>query len=263
MVWKELICTFSGRQKFAGRMVLGLEILLILIVLSFPALMTLVPYEILHRMYIWGLLGLAVLTTAIVSAGVMSTEKEARTWPVLLLTPLTDREILLGKSAGVLRRCGPVWLLLLAYIAGFAYAGFFHPLAVVQMTIVVLTILPFLAATGFYFGLRLHRMTDAVTASLVLAGLLWGVGPVLAHAAGLWIDGLWQQAGAGAWTMVPWSQVAYMTVTTLDGHVNPTWEFDLNAGQFTCRMLVSMAGHLLVALLFAWPAVRAFRRGML
>jgi len=263
MVWKELICTFSGRQKFAGRMALGLEILLILIVLSFPALMTRVPYELLHRMYIWSLLGLAVLTTAIVSAGVMSTETEARTWPVLLLTPLTDREILLGKSAGVLRRCGPVWLLLLAYVGGFAYAGFFHPLAVVQMAIVVLTILPFLTATGFYFGLRLRRATEAVTASLILAGLLWGAGPVVAEAVAYWAGRPWHEMVANTQAMLPFTQVSYMMATTLDDRIGPARGLDLKAAEFTRLMLISLAGHLLVGLLFAGRAVRAFRRGIL
>jgi ABC-type transport system involved in multi-copper enzyme maturation permease subunit len=265
MIWKELISTFSGRQKFAARMVLGVEILLILIVLLFPAMTVGMPYELLLRGYLWAFLGLGVLITMIVPASVMSAEREARTWPVLLLTPLTDQEILLGKLVGVFRRCGAVWLLLLAYVAGFAYAGFFHPLAIVQMTAVVLAILSLLAATGFYFGLRLRRTTEAVTANLVLAGLLWCVPLLFVGAVAHWIGGRWQGASSAALILVPFAQVSSMMNTTLDGHADaiPWFRQSLSTWEFTRLMLVSMLGHMLVALLFTWRTVRGLRRRIL
>jgi ABC-type transport system involved in multi-copper enzyme maturation permease subunit len=265
MIWKELTCTFTGRQKFAARMVLGVEILLILIVLLFPAMVTRVPYELLLRGYLWAFLGLGVLITMIVPASVMSAERESRAWPVLLLTPLTDQEILLGKFVGVLRRCGAVWLLLLAYVAGFAYTRFFHPLAVVQMTAVILAILSLLAATGFYFGLRLRRTTEAVTVNLMLAGLLWCVPLLLVGAVAHWISGRGHWASSAALILVPFAQVSSMMNTTLDGRAGaiPWFHQSLSAWEFTRLMLVSMLGHVLVALLFLWRTVRGLRRRML
>ena len=265
MIWKELICTFTGRQKFAARMVLGVEILLILIVLLFPAMAVRVPYELLLRGYLWTFLGLGVLITMIVPASVMSAERESRAWPVLLLTPLTDREILLGKFVGVLRRCGAVWLLLLAYVAGFTYAGFFHPLAIVQMAAVVLAILSLLSATGFYFGLRLRRATEAATANLVLAGLVWCVPLLFVGAIAHWIGGRWYGASSAALILVPFAQVSSMMNTTLDGRAGaiPWLGQSLNSWEFTRLMLVSMLGHMVVALLFLWRTVRGFRRRIL
>ncbi len=267
MIWKELICTFSGRQKFAARMVLGVEVLLILIVFLFPAMVTRVPYEVLLRVYVWAFLGLGVLITMIVSAGVMSGERESRAWPVLLLTPLTNQEILLGKFVGVLRRCGAVWLLLLAYVAAFAYARFFHPLAIVQMAAVTGAILSLLVATGFYFGLRLRRTTEAVTANLVLAGALWCVLPLFAAAVEHWINvnGRWHWASSVALILVPFAQVLSMTNTTLDGRAGaiPWLGQSLSAWEFTRLMLVSMLGHILVSLLFTWRMVQGLRRRML
>jgi ABC-type transport system involved in multi-copper enzyme maturation permease subunit len=267
MIWKELICTFSGRQKFAARMVLGVEVLLILIVLLFPMMVARVPYELLLRGYIWAFLGLGVLVTMIVPATVMSAERESRAWPVLLLTPLTNREIVLGKFVGVLRRCGAVWLLLFAYVVGFAYAGFFHPLAIVQMTAVILAVLSFLAATGFYLGLRLRRTTEAVTANLLLAGALWCVLPLFAGALEHWIhiSGSWHWASSAALVLVPFAQVSSMANTTLDGRAGaiPWLGQSLSAWEFTRVMLVSMLGHMLVALLFTWRTVRGLRRRIL
>jgi ABC-type transport system involved in multi-copper enzyme maturation permease subunit len=265
MIWKELICTFSGRQKFAARMVLGVEILLTLIVLLFPVMITRVPYELLLRGFVWAFLGLAVLITMIVPASVMSAERESRAWPVLLLTPLTDREILLGKFVGVVRRCGAVWLLLLAYVAGFAYAGSFHPLAIVQMAAVIGAILSTLAATGFYFGLRLRRTTEAVTANLLLAGLLWCVPSLFVGAVEHWIGGRGHWASSVALVMVPFAQVSSMMHTTLDGRAGtiPWLGQSLSSWEFTRLMLVSMLGHMVVALLFLWRTMRGLRRRIL
>jgi hypothetical protein len=60
-------------------------------------MMSLVSYELVHMVYVWGFLGLAVLFTITSSASVMSVERESRSWPVLLMTPLTDREIVVGN----------------------------------------------------------------------------------------------------------------------------------------------------------------------
>ena len=264
MIWKETTCTLSSRQRFATRMIVAIEVLLILIAYLFPALMSVVEYEFLHLLLIWVFLGLGVLVTMIASATVISTERESRTWPVLLLTPLTDREILAGKFVGVLRRSGPVWLALLAYVVAFTYGGCFHPLALVQVTIMVLTVLLFLSATGFYFGLRCRRAAEAVTANLACAGALWCAVPVLGAAAELGMRkiGVCQFA---AFLVVPFVQALALVSTTLDGYARGfRWsDHSLEGPDVTIWMLISMVGYLLVSLAFTWRAVRAFRRHIL
>jgi len=265
LIWKELTCTLSRRETFVSHAILGAEITLILIAYLFPMMMSVIPYEFLHLTYVLGFLGAAMLLTITASAGVISTERESRAWPLLLLTPLTDREILLGKFVGVLRRCGPVWLVLLAYVAGFAYARCFQPLAIAQVTIIILSTLLFLTATGFYFGSRFHRTTEAVTANLVLPGILWCVSPLLGAVAEAGLKGGWNGGESVAYTFIPFAQAFALVATTLDGYYGDVGWFghSLNAGEVTKLMLVSLVGYLVVALLFAWRAVRGFRRRML
>jgi ABC-type transport system involved in multi-copper enzyme maturation permease subunit len=265
MVWKELVCTLSGRQKFVARMFLGIEVVLIAIAWLFPVMMSVVSYEVLHLVCIWAFVGLGVLLTAIASTTVIGVERESRTWSLLVLTPLTDREILAGKMVGVLRRCGPVWLLLLAYIAGFAYAGCFRPLAVVQMTSLVLGTVAFLTTTGFYLGTWFRRTADAGTANLVLAGVLWCLSPFLGAAAQYWLGGRWNGAESVAFAMVPFAQAFCIVATTLDGYVGTVqWcGRSLDALEFTRLMLVSMLGYMVISLILLWCTVPAFRRRML
>jgi len=261
MIWKETTCTLSHRQKFATRLIVGLEILLILVTYLFPVLMGIMPYEALHFSYILIFLGLGVLVTITVSVTAISTERESGTWPLLLLTPLTDREILAGKFVGVLRRSGPAWLALLAYVVAFTYAGCFHPLALAQVTILTLTVLLFLSATGFYFSLRLHRTTEGVTANLACAAILWCAVPVLGAAVelGMKKPGLTDSV---VYLVVPFAQAVALVTTTLEGYAQGLrWpDHYLEGPDVTLWMLFSMAGYLLVSVAFTWRAVRGFRR---
>jgi len=235
---------------------------LILIAYLFPMMLSIVSYESLHLVYVFGFLGAGVFLTITASATMIGRERESRAWPLLLLTPLTDADILLGKFVGVLRRCGPVWLVLFAYVAGFAWAKCFRPLAVVHIVAMILSALLFLSATGFYFGTRCRRMTDAVTANLALAGVLWCILPIVAETATYGMGKNWASGRSLVYAMVPFGQAFAMVLTTLDAYVSTVSWFGrpLDASGLTVVMLVSMVGYLLVSLLFTWRAMRAFRR---
>jgi len=265
MVWKEMTCTLSRRERFATAIVLGIEGLLVVIAYSFGALMAFLDYGMAHIMYVWAFLGLAVLFTITSSATVLSVERESRTWPVLLMTPLTDREILVGKFVGVMRRCGPIWLALLAYVVAFTWAKCFHPIAIVHTILISMTFLPFLSAIGFYFGTRFHRTGEAVTASLLLAGAVWAVPVIL----GMLVEGVmrghWNGGTSVAFATVPFGEALAMVFTALDGSDEKMRWFGhgLDAGGAALVMLASMAVYMLASLGFAWRAVRGFRRRVL
>jgi hypothetical protein len=132
---------------------------------------------------------------------------------------------------------------------------------VIQIVFIVLSASIFLTATGFYFGSRFDRTTEAVTANLMLAGVVWCVLPLIAHwaavIAGTWDDG---QFFVG----VPFFQMLMLMRTTLEGshgysHLNP-YGYRMDAANATAWMLCSTLVHAGVALLFLVMAVRAFRR---
>jgi hypothetical protein len=108
----------------------------------------------------------------------------------------------------------------------------------------------------------LRRATEAVTANLVLAGVLWCVSPILGAAAESGLKGAWNGGESVAYTFIPFAQAFALVATTLDGYYGDVGWFghSLNAGEVTKLLLVSMVGYLVVALLFAWRAVRGFRR---
>jgi len=259
MVWKELTCTLTRRQKMATTLAVGVEILLIGVAYAFPVLMAVTGYAFTHLLFLWIFLTVGVLFTLSTSATLISAERESGAWPVLLVTPLRDWDILIGKCIGLLRRCGPVWLPLLAYIVAFTFAQCFHPLAIVQMSIIILSVLIFLSATGFYFGARFNRTTEAVTANLILAATLWLVLPLIVHWLASGFFGRWY--GSESFIAMPFVQVWWMLVTSLEGaDASPRlfgrgWD----AGGMTLLMLAALPVYAVAAQLFLWRAMRAFR----
>ena len=183
IVWKEMYKGIIGRRKGD----IGLFARLIgAILLSFVFIwlagrgnvgMMAFPSLILSGLYLVVMIRLAVF-----SAGSLTMEKEARTWPILLTTPLTDGEIVRGKAVAAFRRN---MLLILIYFGllclnylvlqrlGRNDNWLLHTLCslVVSACSIAGTVL-FVIGSGLYFGVRLRTTTTAVAAT---AGLYCGV----------------------------------------------------------------------------------------
>ncbi len=130
-------------------------------------------------MYMVVFFAVGMLFTTVLPATCITSEKESQTWPLLLTTSVSEGEILAGKFGGVLRRCAPAWLLLFAHVAVFTVGGIIHPLALLQLGLVVAWVLLFLGGTGLCFGLWLKHTTAAVIANMGVAAGLWAILPLL------------------------------------------------------------------------------------
>jgi ABC-type transport system involved in multi-copper enzyme maturation permease subunit len=117
--------------------------------------------------------------TMVLSATSVTSEKEMRSWPILLATSMDDWYILLGKAMGVLRRCLPIWLLMAGHIFLFICIKYIHPVALLHMPIFVTGLIVFLTGAGLYFSARFKRTTSAVIASFALALALWAILPAV------------------------------------------------------------------------------------
>jgi hypothetical protein len=118
---------------------------------------------------------LFLVDLAVAAAATITKEREARTWPILLMTPLENGEIIKGKAIGVLRRNLPLllpvpvlylFMLLLSptgqHVMQWSVAGVVLPaIALVGTTF-------FLLGTGLYFSARLKTTTAAVVATFAV-----------------------------------------------------------------------------------------------
>ena len=111
---------------------------------------------------------LGLLRTATLAASSITSEKEARTWPILLATPLDNRQIVFGKIIGSCLGCWPFWLLLSAHVIVFSLAGCIHPAAIFPLALLVLSSAVLVSAVGVFFSSCFKRTSPAAAINLIL-----------------------------------------------------------------------------------------------
>jgi ABC-type transport system involved in multi-copper enzyme maturation permease subunit len=178
MVWKEFLMPVLGRFRFVvyiGALAfMGIFLLGLIIAILFEHLELL---GIIFMLAIVFFFTLAIIFTVVVPATCITSEKESRTWPILLTTTLSHGQILRGKIAGVLRRIILAWSPFLVIFAMLAYTLNMPASTAIQVTVVALVSVGFLVALGIYVSTRCQRTTPAVVTNLSLVGVLWGLLP--------------------------------------------------------------------------------------
>ena len=174
IAWKEMKTKFSSREKMFVSIIVGIEIIMIIAMYLFPYVAAGFGYDEAHWFYIYMFMGLSVLSTAIFSATCITSEKEAQTWPLLLTTTLSDWEIISGKFVGILRRCLPVWIMLLIY-----FIPFTGPFSLLLLTMLVIEMIMFLSSAGIYFSSRFKSTSLAFLGNFVLIAVIWFILPVI------------------------------------------------------------------------------------
>jgi ABC-type transport system involved in multi-copper enzyme maturation permease subunit len=222
-----------------------------------------------HATYAIIFLGVGMLFTIVLPATSITTEIESRCWPILLATPLNDKDILFGKFVGALRRCFPAWLLLFGHLIAFSLFGFIHPFAIIQTGILVVWIAIFLSGSGLYFSSRFKHTTTAVLMNFALAATIWAILPLLMAI----IASINVPFTRGAHNLVenyidlnPFVHIGNIMIATAGrNHANVGnyyWpgQGTLNVIDSTVLMMFCMVGYILIGLLFAWRAKCQFRR---
>ncbi|UCG49853.1 MAG: ABC transporter permease subunit, partial [Phycisphaerales bacterium] len=264
VAWKEFRSPILGRRKTLGLAAIFVGLLLLALTYIFFLSERALDEPEVHVMYAISFVALGMLFTVVIPATTVTSEKESRSWHLLLATTLTDWQILWGKFAGILRRCLPVWLLLLGHFAFCSFVGLVHPVAVLQMTILMAWLVVFLSGTGLYFSARFRHTTTAVILNFVLVIALWVLSPLLLAL----VEEVFESHGKLAQLCVDANPFVHAGVTADAtaawgrGLRNYDWAAlrDMGPAESTIWMLFCAAGYMLLGLLFAWRAKCRFRR---
>jgi len=169
VVWKEMRKGFVGRSRgeFAVFVLLtgAFLIAIVLLLLSGGMRNPLLPHYFMSAFCL-----ITLVRMAIFSAGGITTEKEARTWPVLMATPLEDKEIVRGKAIAAFRRNVPLLLMyfVLFCVFYFRFAGAKSILFIFLSLVPLASSVLFVIGSGLYFGTRFRTTTGAVAATIGL-----------------------------------------------------------------------------------------------
>jgi ABC-type transport system involved in multi-copper enzyme maturation permease subunit len=266
VLWKELNSVVGrwSRQRTWLFIAMGVSVLVFTYLLCI--LGDFIDRDETHMCYGAVLMTFALLGATTTCATGIPIEKESRTWAILLSTTLGDGEIVLGKMIGAVRRGLPTWSLLFGHIVLFCLLGIIHPMALVQISVLVFGVVVLLAGLGAYVGSLLHRANAAVVVCLGVALATWVIFPfvfVLACDA----FGAHARVWSAAMTPNPVVQtIAIMSGTA--GRRGETFYFDWPGSgapahtlrETNRRILATMLAHAFVGVVLAWLAKRRFRR---
>ena len=228
-----------------------------------------------HMLYTIIFVLIGMLMTAVLSATTITSEKESRSWPILLATPLSDWHIVLGKAVGILRKCLPIWIFLTFHLDLFVSVGYIHPIALLHMAMLIAWMVVFFTGSGLYFSARFKRTTTAVVANVGLALVLWLIIPiiiVLASEIGAFSETMEELAEASK-SINPLLQAstimegaggvrnAQLTTVQLD-YDWPGWSNDYGVKGTTRIMLRFMGVYMTAGVVFMWLAKRRLRRSI-
>lgn len=181
VVWRELRAPFiQGMDSKNSRIGLAATVLALLLTYLASQTQGLLDENFTHVSYSLLFVFMGVVCNAVFAATRITAEKESQTWPLLLVTSLSDYDILMGKAVSAFRRCLPIWGLLAGHVVLFVLVGYIHPAAIFHLLIVAVWVTCFVTGAGLYFSARFGHTTAAVVASFSLILGLWAVGPILA-----------------------------------------------------------------------------------
>ena len=82
VVWKELVCRISNRERLIAGIIIGTEVAMIVAIYFFLAVASVVGYTAAHTCYALVFIAIGLLFSAILPATCITTEKEAHSWPL-------------------------------------------------------------------------------------------------------------------------------------------------------------------------------------
>ncbi|MBI9016650.1 MAG: ABC transporter permease subunit [Phycisphaerae bacterium] len=179
LVWKELRTPIIKGSRKTNIIALAITITVLLITYVINHVQDALDESIFQEFYINVFAIIGLVTSIALSATTITTEKESRSWPILLATTMTDRQIIIAKAIGVFRRCLPIWLLLFGHVILFIFIGYLNKASFIPIFLIITYLIIFFSGTGLYFSSRFKRTTTSVCANFGLAIILWLILPII------------------------------------------------------------------------------------
>lgn len=268
VLWREVrLPTFGSRRTF--RISVGLTIALLLLLYAWVG----VTSEGLQgTVAVIGVL-VVMAQSVFLTTGGISQERDARTWDVLLCTPLSGRDIVLGKFLGTLRGQWFVPAVVLGHFVIAVVFGAVHPAMLLHAAIILLGPMSLFSALGVFLGLVFRRGMTASVVNLSAALLLWiGTWVLAALFAWFfnlevkdWYDGVWR----ACFVINPVSMMIAASEGTFLEHgigafrgglIFHVYQTPLRLGAFTAVIAGVCAGYLAAAAACLYAATRWFTR---
>ena len=168
IIWKEMISLWIKNFRMGAVLTTILAVLILAAVYGYCISADLLGREGAHIVFISAYFFFGLLRTATSAATSITSEKEARTWPILLTTPLTEKQIVFGKIIGSCLGGWAFWLLLAVHVAVFSMAGSIPLAAILPLVLLIASSTLLVSAVGVFFSSCFKRSSISASVNLIL-----------------------------------------------------------------------------------------------
>ncbi len=161
LLWKEMKKSFLRGSRLKKALTITVAVIVLTSIYTVFAAKNSLGERPVQIAFVVGYSVIGLMQTASFSGSSISTEREARTWPLLLTCPLGDNRIILDKVLGSCLRVWPVWLLLACHLVVFSVLGFIHPAVFIQLPIPLICFAFMFSALGVFFSSCFKRTASA------------------------------------------------------------------------------------------------------
>jgi len=168
IVWKDMRTFFTRSSRLMPLLSASLSGCVLVAAYAYCAYKGWLSHKEAHTAFIAAYLFLGLLRAATSAATSVTSEREARTWPALLSTALTDKEIVFGKIIGSALQGWPSWLLLAAHVLVFTFTGHISVVAVVPLAALAVSGALLVSAIGVLFSSLFKRSSVAASVNLIV-----------------------------------------------------------------------------------------------
>ena len=168
IIWKEMMSLWIKNFRMGSIITTILAVLILAAVYLYCISADLLGREGAHIVFIVVYFFFGLFRTATSAATSITSEKEARTWPILLTTPLTEKQVVFGKIIGSCLGGWAFWLLLAAHIAVFSLAGSIPLTAILPLALLIVSSTLLVSTVGVFFSSCFKRSSISASVNLIL-----------------------------------------------------------------------------------------------
>jgi ABC-type transport system involved in multi-copper enzyme maturation permease subunit len=168
VIWKEIMALWAKNIRVGSIITTILAVLILAAAYGYCAYADLLGSHGTQIAFIIIYFFFGLLRTATSAATSITTEKEAQTWPILLVTPLSEKQIVLEKIIGSCLAGWAFWLLLAAHIAVFSLAGCIPPSAIPALVLLIVSSMLLVSSIGVFFSSCFKRSSISASVNLIL-----------------------------------------------------------------------------------------------
>ncbi|MBN1974477.1 MAG: ABC transporter permease subunit [Sedimentisphaerales bacterium] len=167
VIWREIANPMIKPNRITSA--LGILLSLAFLVTAYGLC---IYYEVLgrivtHIVFVLVYFFIALIRTSTFASMSITNEKEARSWPILLTSPLAEKEIALCKIIGSCLRAWGYWLLLAAHLVVFILAGIIKAPVFIPLVLIAISSALLVSSIGVMFSSMCKRSTTSSILNII------------------------------------------------------------------------------------------------